>query len=261
MNLIRKLSEQARVEDVKTIGTMRIYTIILLLLLGIQLNAQKSNPRSHIQLMSGETIEGKELIFLSPSNTEPVFQLDGVMYPSKEVEFFKNNHGYFANLGRIEGFDAPSFAMCIDRGRTNLYQRIDMEVYGGPQLRPGVNGEGLSDGTTFQFYNVADEPLRKVGYGNMKVDLADNLGATAHLKDYRKFRILQFGLIGGGAGVLASSLAVQAGQPIQFNPMMLLGVLLSGSSLLLESPKNDALWLAADEYNRDRGYVAVGGGY
>jgi hypothetical protein len=81
------------------------------------------------------------------------------------------------------------------------------------------------------------------------------------LKDYRKFRILQFGLIGGGAGVLASSLAVQAGQPIQFNPMMLLGVLLSGSSLLLESPKHDALWLAADEYNRDRGYVAVGGGY
>jgi hypothetical protein len=54
---------------------------------------------------------------------------------------------------------------------------------------------------------------------------------------------------------------VQSGQTIQFNPMMLLGVLLSGSSFLLEAPKNDALWLAADEYNRDRGYVAVGGGY
>lgn len=240
---------------------MRTLSILIIALISLPALAQKSNPRPHIQLMSGETVEGKELIFLAPSNSEPVFQLDGIMYPSKDVEFFKNRHGYFANLGRIEGFDKPSFAMCIDKGRTNLYQRVDIEVYAGPQLQPGVDGEGLSDGTSFQFYNVGDEPLRKVGYSNMKVDLADNLGATAHLKDYRKFRMLQFGLIGGGAGVLASSMAVQAGQPIQFNPMMLLGVLLSGSSLLLEAPKNDALWLAADEYNRDRGYVAVGGGY
>lgn len=240
---------------------MRTVSILLFALIHFSVWAQKSNPLTHVQLMSGETIEGNELIFLSPSNAEAVFQLDGVMYPSKDVEFFKNKHGYFANLGRIEGFGNPSFAMCIDRGRTNLYQRIDIEVYGAAELKPGENGAGLSDGTSFQFYNVGDEPLRKVGYSNMKVDLADNLGATAHLKDYRKFRMLQFGLMGGGAGVLASSVVAQNGQTIQFNPMMLLGILLSGSSLLLESPKDDSLWLAADEYNRDRGYVAVGGGY
>ncbi|MFM2200906.1 MAG: hypothetical protein RL040_106 [Bacteroidota bacterium] len=240
---------------------MRTLSILAIVLMSLSTHAQKSNPRPYIQLMSGETIEGKDLIFHSSSNSESVFQLDGVMYPSKDVEFFKNKHGYFANLGRIEGFEKPSFAMRIDKGRTNLYQRIDIDVYGGPQLKPGSKGEGLSDGTAFQYYNVGDEPLRKVGYSNMKVDLADNLGASAHLKDYRKFRLLQFGLIGGGAGVLASSVASQAGQAFQFNPMMLLGVLMSGSSLLLESPKDDALWLAADEYNRDRGYVAVGGGY
>jgi len=240
---------------------MRNLTLLLLTFLSFSAFAQKSNPRYHIQLMSGETIQGSDLIFLAPSNHEPVFQLDGIAYPAREVEFFKNKHGYFANLGRIEGFERPSFAMRIDKGRTNLYQRIDLNVYAGEQLNQGEKGEGLSDGTTFQYYNVGDEPLRKVGYGNMKVDLADNLGATAHLRDYRKFKFLQLGLIGSGAGVLASSLAVQAGQAVQFNPMMLLGVLLSGSSLLLEAPKDDALWLAADEYNRDRGYVAVGGGY
>jgi hypothetical protein len=240
---------------------MRILTTLLFTLAAITVFAQKTSSRTHIQLMSGETIEGNELLYLAPSNTDPLFQLDGMMYPAKEVEFFQNKHGYFANLGRIEGFEKPSFAMCIDKGRTNLYQRIDIHVYGSQFLQPGPNGEGLSDGTTFQFYNVGDEPLRKVGYSNMKVDLADNLGATAHLKDYRKFRTIQFSLLGSGAGVIASSLVVQAGQPIQFNPMMLLGVLLSGSSLLLEAPKDDALWLAADEYNRDRGYVAVGGGY
>lgn len=240
---------------------MRILTALICTLVALNSSAQKTATRPHIQLMTGETIEGKELIYLAPSNAEPLFQLDGLMYPAKDVEFFQNRHGYFANLGRIEGFEKPSFAMCIDKGRTNLYQRIDIQVYGNSLLQPGPNGEGLSDGTKFQFYNVGDEPLRKVGYSNMKVDLADNLGATAHLKDYRKFRMIQFGLLGSGAGVLASSLAVQAGQPIQFNPMMLLGVLLSGSSLLLETPKDDALWLAADEYNRDRGYVAVGGGY
>jgi hypothetical protein len=240
---------------------MRIHFLLAFTLLGFQAFSQKSNPRTHVQLMSGETIEGNELLYIAPSNVDPMFQLDGVMYPSREVEFFKNKHGYFANLGRIEGFEKNDFAMCIDKGRTNLYQRIDIGVYGGAFLQPDANGEGLADGTTFQYYNVGDEPLRKVGYSNMKVDLADNLGASSHLKDYRKFRMVQFGLLGSGAGVLASSFAVQAGGPIQFNPMMLLGVLLSGSSLLLESPKDDALWLAADEYNRDRGYVAVGGGY
>jgi hypothetical protein len=240
---------------------MRTISTLFLTLVAMNLLAQKTTSRTHVQLMSGETIEGKELTFLAPSNTEPLFQLDGMMFPAKDVEFFQNNHGYFANLGRIEGFDKPAFAMCIDKGRTNLYQRIDIDVYGGSLLQPGPNGEGLSDGTSFQFYNVGDEPLREVGYSNLKVDLADNLGATAHLKDYRKFRMIQVGLLGSGAGVLASSMAVQAGQTIQFNPMMLLGLLLSGSSLLLEAPKEDALWLAADEYNRDRGYVAVGGGY
>jgi hypothetical protein len=230
-------------------------------LLALTAGAQKRKSTHHVQLMSGETIEGKRLQYLALSNTEPVFRLDDMMIPAKEVEFFQNNHGYFANLGRIEGFNQPQFALCIDKGRANLYQKIDIDVYGGDLLEPKNGGADLADGTTVHFYNVGTEPVRKVGYGNMKIDLADNLGATAHLKDYRKYRFVQMGLIGSGAGVLASTIAVQAGQPFQFNPFMLLGVLLSGSSLLLESPKDDALWLAADEYNRDRGYVAVGGGY
>jgi hypothetical protein len=240
---------------------MRTSLFLLCTLLALIANAQKRKSGHHVQLMSGETIEGKRLQYLSLSNMDPVFRLDDMMIPAKEVEFFQNNHGYFANLGRIEGFDQPNFALCIDKGRANLYQKIDIDIYGGDLLQP-KNGEAdLADGMKVQYYNVGTEPVRKVGYGNMKIDLADNLGATAHLKDYRKYRVVQMGLIGSGAGVLASTIAMQAGQPIQFNPMMLLGVLLSGSSLLLEAPKDDALWLAADEYNRDRGYVAVGGGY
>ena len=248
------------VEDAKP-NSMRYLLFVSLLFIAIGCLSQKTTSTAYIQLMSGETIEGRQLRFLAPSNTDAFFQLDGIAYPSNEVEFFKNKHGYFANLGRVEGFGKPAFAMCIDKGRTNLYQEVDIEVYGDDVLQPREGGLGLADGTDFQFYNVGDEPLRKVGYNTMRVDLADNLGATAHLKDYRKFRVFQFSLIGTGAGVLASSIAVQAGQAIQFNPMMLLGLLLSGSSFLLEAPKNDALWLAADEYNRDRGYVAVGGGY
>jgi hypothetical protein len=230
-------------------------------LLVLNADAQKRKSNHYVQLMSGETIEGKRLQYFGLSNMDPVFRLDDMMIPAKEVEFFQNNHGYFANLGRIEGFNQPQFALCIDKGRANLYQKIDIEVYGGDLLEPKNGSSDLADGTTVHFYNVGTEPVRKVGYGNMKIDLADNLGATAHLKDYRKYRFVQIGLIGSGAGVLASTFAVQSGRPFQFNPMMLLGVLLSGSSLLLEAPKDDALWLAADEYNRDRGYVAVGGGY
>ena len=240
---------------------MRTTLLFIFSLLVLNADAQKRKSNHYVQLMSGETIEGKRLQYFGLSNIDPVFRLDDIMIPAKEVEFFQNNHGYFANLGRIEGFNQPQFALCIDKGRANLYQKIDIDVYGGDLLEPKYGGSDLADGTTVHFYNVGTEPVRKVGYRNMKIDLADNLGATAHLKDYRKYRFVQLGLIGSGAGVLASTFAVQAGQPFQFNPMMLLGVLLSGSSLLLEAPKDDALWLAADEYNRDRGYVAVGGGY
>jgi hypothetical protein len=240
---------------------MRTTLILLCTLLVLNADAQKRQTNHHVQLLSGETIEGKRLQYLSLSNIEPVFRLDDMMIPAKEVEFFQNSHGYFANLGRIEGFDQPNFALCIDKGRANLYQKIDIDVYGGDLLQPKKGEADLADGMKVQFYNVGTEPVRKVGYGNMKIDLADNLGASAHLKDYRKYKFVQIGLMGSGAGVLASTIAMQAGQSFQFNPLMLLGVLLSGSSLLLEAPKDDALWLAADEYNRDRGYVAVGGGY
>ena len=96
---------------------MRTTLLLLFTLLFLNADAQKRKSDHHVQLISGETIEGKRLQYLALSNTEPVFRLDDMMIPAKDVEFFQNSHGYFANLGRIEGFDQPNFALCIDKGR------------------------------------------------------------------------------------------------------------------------------------------------
>lgn len=235
-----------------------LWTFVLLLTASFGL-AQKTNPSVHIKLMSGDSIAGSKLVYLTPDNTEAMFNLDGKLYPARQVEFFRNDYGYFANLGRIEGFEKPKFAMRLGKGRVNLFQRVDLELYMQDSL--STTAEGMADFRSFQYYNVGNDALRKASYSNMKVDLADNTAAGAHLKDFRKYRVIQIGLITCGLGVMglgaySSALPMSETNAVQkrtiLNPITLLGIILSGGSLLMETPKHDALWLAADAYNADQ---------
>lgn len=233
-----------------------IWTIVLLLTASLGLS-QKTDPVIYIKLFSGDSISGTRLSYLTPDNTEAMFQMDGTLYPTREVEFFRNNFGYFANVGSIEGFKNPKFAMRLGRGRINLFQRVQIEAYMQDSLIQ--LDEGMADFRSFQYYNVGNEALRKAKYSNMKVDLAGSAAAAPHLKDFRKYRVIQIGLISCGLGVLglgaySSALpmsGVETTKQTVLNPVTLLGIILSGGSLLMEAPKRDALWLAADAHNQE----------
>jgi len=62
-------------------------------------------------------------------------------------------------------------------------------------------------------------------------------------------------LLGIGSGIIAMDVLRQSGGGVQFNPVMAFGFVVGGGSYLLETPKRDALWLAADAYNQEEPMV------
>jgi len=218
------------------------------------IQAQLSVPKNYIQLVTGEKIEG-DLVVYSPQLVEyPVFLLDGTEYETSNIAYIQNRNGYFANLDHLFQNEPERYALRIRKGRMNLFEEIEMSIYGGETLYTTgdkeVDSDLLASGLTFQYYSIGDDKVRKANYRNMKNDLATCPTSVDFIRDYRKYQFLQVGLIAGGTGLIAYNVASLSGGPVKFNPVMALGLIISGSSYFLEKAKSDALWLAADEYNK-----------
>jgi|694.fasta_scaffold06193_1 hypothetical protein len=239
---------------------MKNLVIGIFCLCSMLVNAQFTKPVNKIQLYSGDVITGENVIYNSPMIKQAVFMVDNDSYESSAVEYFQNNHGYFANLGRIHGFEKERYALRIKTGRINLFEEIEIDVYGGDDLKTEAPGNAqdpmLASGAEYQYYNKGDGKVMEANYRNLKVDLADNAKSVQLLKNFRNYRLLQCTMIGIGSGLIAASVISQTGGPIKFTPFMALGFVVGGGSYLLEGPKSDALWLAGDAYNRtDAGEV------
>lgn len=226
----------------------------LLCFCSVAINAQLTKPVNKLQLFSGEVITGENVIYNAPMMKQSVFMIDNESYESSAVEFFQNDHGYFANLGRLHGFEKERYALRIRAGRINLFEEIEIDVYGGEELKTESDGNAqdpmLASGATYQYYNKGEGHVLEANYRNLKIDLADNEKSAHLLRNYKNYRLLQWGLIGVGSGLVAASVIAQTGGPVKFTPFMALGIVVGGGSYFLETPKSDALWLAADEYNR-----------
>jgi hypothetical protein len=218
-------------------------------------SAQLTNPQNRVVLYSGDVVTGENLVYESPIMQQPVFVMNNEQYISTDVQFFQNNHGFFANLNRIHGQKLERYAMRIKVGKINLFEEIDLTVYGGEQLKTeGTNNNQdpmLASGESFQYYSKGTDAVREVKYSNLIYDLSDNAASMAHLKRYRNYRSLQWGMLGIGAGIIAANVIANSNTAVKFNPVMALGFVIGGSSYLLENPKEDELWLAADEYNKE----------
>lgn len=230
-----------------------VFVSLGILFCGI-VNAQLSNPQQKLILYNGEVLTGNSLLYHSPILKPAEFVLDGLSYETSMVEFFQNKHGYFANLSNQNRNSHERYALCIRMGKVNLFEEIDMEVYGGEELIVEENAKGrdpmLASGEYFQFYTKGNEAVKKATYRNMKVDLSDNEASMKHLKAFKKYQLLQWGLIGVGSGLIAANVINQAPGAVKFNPVMAIGFVIGGSSYFLQSPKSDSIWLAADEYNK-----------
>lgn len=206
-------------------------------------------------LFSGEVVNGIELKYEAPTLKQAQFIMDGTSFISDEVKFFQNSHGFFANLAKVHGANAERYALRIRKGRMSLYEEIEMEVYGGDEIKTGdeatMQDPMLASGKMYDYYNIDDLPVRKASYENLKIDLKDNEESMKHIKRFRNYKWLQMGLLGIGSGVVAYDVIRQSGGAVKFNPFMAFGIVVGGSSYFLETPKQDELWFAADAYNTE----------
>lgn len=237
-----------------------LFTTLSLLLVMIA-QAQFTKQEHRVFLFSGEEVKGSRLFYEAEPGKAPSFNLDNEVFASSNVAYFQNNHGYFANLGKLHGLNSERYAMRLKTGKVNLFEEINIDVYGGDDLQ--TEGQAnpqdpmLASGTHFDYYSKGDQPVRKASYKNLRVDLGDNAASAMHLRHYRNYRWLQWGLMGLGSGVITAAVMAQTGGPVKFTPLMAVGFVVGGGSYFLETPKQDALWLAADEYNKESEVLSV----
>lgn len=230
-----------------------LFFILGLTIVGVSYG-QLTNPQQKVFLYNGEILTGEHLIYESSLLKPAVFTLDDGQFETSSVEYFQNNHGYFANLGRLHNNRQERYAMRIQKGKINLFEEIEIEVYGGAELLANANAAEnevmLASGESYNYYSKGDGTVKKATYGNLMFDMSDNPESVKHLKAYRKYRLLQWGLIGAGAGLIAANVVAQSATGIKFNPVMAIGLVVGGGSYFLQTPKEDSIWLAADEYNK-----------
>lgn len=230
----------------------RFYLIALLCIASVGSMAQLTQAKSHtVELANGTSYEGDLLVYAEPIMLEPVFQLDETAHPVKHVRFFRNNHGYFANL-QYSDKKQPGFAMRIKKGNIDLFELVDIEVYGKREIdiseEDSREMRKMAQGKEFQFYCVDGKQVKKANYANLRMDLQSNATSIHNLQMFRRYQWLQRGMILAGSSLLISGFTSQGANP-KFTPFMALGVVLGGGSLLCETPKDDYLWQAVESYN------------
>ncbi|MFN9392191.1 MAG: hypothetical protein ACK505_07145 [Flavobacteriales bacterium] len=228
----------------------------LTMLAGLSSKAQLPHE---LRTYGGDVFTGKRLIYVSPILKPSQFELDERAFESAEVAFFRNNHGYFANLSRIYSDRAERYAIRIREGKINLFEEIEMEAYGQDALDIPETGDNemLASGETFQYFSLQDGPVQKASYANLRKALEGNEESAREIRIYRNYRWLQIGLIAGGAGIIAWELVRQDNEvnsspdaAVRFTPMIALGIVMGGSSYFLQGAKENAKWLAVDAYNK-----------
>jgi hypothetical protein len=236
---------------------MKAVLMIIAAVFSLSAFSQKTEGEQFVVLHTGEKITGQTLLYDSPILKQAVFRLDDRPFETPAVAFFQNNHGFFANLNKIYGNKAERYALRIRSGKVNVYEEIEMSVYGKENLAADGNSEAdlkkhhmLASGETFQYYSVGNREVKRATVRNMKVDLADNVDAMHEIGMIRKYQVLQGLMIGAGAALIAYDIIKQSGGAVRFNPMMAVGIVVGGSAMFLESAKDNARWLAIDAYNK-----------
>lgn len=205
-------------------------------------------------LYAGDSIPGKRLIYERPILKSPFFRLDSRNFETKEVAFFKNNHGIFANLFHLYP-GKERYAMKIASGRVSVYEQIDISIYGNDELDVELpEGQStspiLASGGKLDYYRKGRAEILPAKHSFLKVDLQDNPNSLEHLKNYRTYRNLQWGTLGLGITTAVLGLFLNDNNRAEFSPIAALGIGVAGASYFYEYPKRDELWFAVEEYNK-----------
>ena len=228
-------------------------SIALALVLFVSAAIQAQDAVHKVVPFEGAELTGIRLVYQKPILQEPYFDLDGLRIETANVGFFRNNHGYFANLSLVVP-GKERYAMRIKTGIISQYEEIDILVYGGDALdlhtQPSVaTNPLLATGEAFQFYTKNNGAITKASFRNLKVDIGDKNESANWLRAYKRYRWMQRGTLLAGIGITAGSFLVKP-DDVQFTPLSAFGLMIMAGSYFFEYAKKDALYNAVDAYNK-----------
>lgn len=194
---------------------------------------------------------------------------DDNKYSLKEVSFYQNVTGLWANTKDVRLSITPEFTQCILRGKINLFETQKISYNSG--LNNGYSNPitgmyshpthiqpmGNPTKTFRYYYNKGLGELKKANYKNLATDLADNPISMEHFTAYKAKNQAQIGLAIAGTVIAAGCLIGLAnnGSHIKSNtPPLVIGALVGGGAIIgsyfiyLSKPKHlhKAIW----EYNK-----------
>lgn len=234
---------------------MKPFFTLVLAMNAFVCSSQLSNPPSlFVILQSGDTVLAQNVAYVHPILKIPQILADNRGFKPAEISKFKTAHGLFAVIP--DGKSDDLYAMRTYSGNLSIYEAVDIDPYAGTTISTSgettnAQPDELAKGQVIDFYTKNDGQLQRANYANLRLDTRDNAEAVKELKRFRKLQWLQRGMVSGGVGMLAGGLMSQTGV-IQFNPLMVAGAILGGSSFFLQAPKEDAMWNTFDIYNGKR---------
>jgi len=188
---------------------MKKLLILVMACYGLNARSQVNESENFLYLYSDSTIYAKKIRLRPDFTGSWSLRADSRRVPIKQVKFFSNEEGFFANTRKTDLFNEVSFAERIMEGKINLYQEVtydpipfDLDYYHFRDRREqAVNAR--------MFYNKGFSDLKNISYYNLSNDMADNPESLDLLKGYRKsMRIGTAMYVGAGAAFLASAITL-----------------------------------------------------
>jgi len=157
--------------------------LIILACYNLNAEAQVNESQNFVYLYSDSVIYARNIRLRTNFVNSRQLRVDSKPTSLKQVKFFKNDEGFFANTSKLSGWGAKKgLAERVIEGRINLFQeRTYRTFFSGGQY---MHHNAVVD--VRMFYNKGYDDLKKVNYKNLKVDMADNVESLDLLENYRK---------------------------------------------------------------------------
>ena len=162
-----------------------------------------AQERYVVGLTNGQEVQASKVRLRTPAFSQPYIEADGERYAFHEVDYYKNENGFFQKLIPPRSREEEFFRREVDGPRINAYSRVvtQMTYGGGPGMAPTMQTQRLD------YYVKDDGPTQMMTFSNLKKDLADHAGSQQMLRSVKSLRMVTGLLYVAGAAMVISGIS------------------------------------------------------
>lgn len=190
-------------------NNLRRLLVIFTVCYSLNVSAQVNESENFVYLYSDSVVYAKNIRLRTTFFNSLQLRADSKPIPLKQVKFFKNDEGFFANIGRVNTMRTEALAVRVIEGKINFFEERSLSNLHSffNQHDPQYYHPPTVD--VRMFYNKGYDDLKKVNYKNLAFDMGDDVQSLDILAGYRKNMMTSKTLyIAAGASVAAALIAL-----------------------------------------------------